>query len=151
GHAIAAPADQTGTQKRRRLRVVGCAWQREAEPRIGDRMRRIAAIARIAGEQRRVAEILPALPTIGADSAGVSEPGHANPVAWRKASDIGADRRHPSDDLVPGHDRQLRINELAVNDMQIGAADAASGNLDQDLACARRGYGPLARDERRAR
>jgi len=44
----------------------------------------------------------------------------------------GAERRaaldHRADDLVPEHERQLRLRELAVMDVQIRAADAAREN-----------------------
>ena len=39
--------------------------------------------------------------------------------------DALARRLDPADDLVPRHDRQFGIGQLAVDDMQVGAADAA--------------------------
>jgi len=42
---------------------------------------------------------------------------------------------------VPGHDRKLRVSEIAVDDVQIGAANPAGRNRDQDLA----GTGSLQR------
>ena len=52
GHAVTAPADQAGAQERRRLRGIDGFRQRKAEARVGDRVRRVAAVAGIAGEQR---------------------------------------------------------------------------------------------------
>jgi hypothetical protein len=64
--------------------------------------------------------------------------------AKRKTADAGTDRSHPADNLVAGHDRQLRIRQFAVDHVQIGATDAAGRNLNQDLALARLG-GPATR------
>src|SRR6185312_14216543 len=60
GHAIAAPADQAGAEQRRGFSGIEVLGQREREARIRQRVRRIAAIAGVAGEDRRVAEILAA-------------------------------------------------------------------------------------------
>jgi hypothetical protein len=65
------------------------------------------------------------------------EPGHADVRAERKTADAGTDRSHPADNLVARHDRQLRIRQFAVDQVQIGAANAAGRNLNQDLALAR--------------
>ncbi len=54
-------------------------------------------------------------------------PSQGTPTRWPGASavDAGPDRHHAADDLVTGHDRQLRVRQLAVDDVQVGAADAA--------------------------
>src|SRR5262245_53327986 len=51
---------------------------------------------------------------------------------------------------MPRNDRQLRVRQFAVDDVQIGAADAAGRDLDQDVAALRRGHRPLAPYQRRA-
>ena len=40
----------------------------------------------------------------------------------------------PCHDLVAGHERQLRVGQLAVDDVQVGAADAAGAHLEEHLA-----------------
>ena len=45
-----------------------------------------------------------------------------------------ASRDHRPDDLVPRDERKLRLVELAVDDVQIGAAYPAGRDADQDLA-----------------
>jgi len=40
---------------------------------------------------------------------------------------------------VAGHDRQRGLGQLAIDGMQIGAADAASSDLDRDAAAAAAG------------
>src|SRR5262249_56991434 len=55
------------------------------------------------------------------------------------------------DDLVAGHDRKLRVWQLAVDHVQIGPADTAGRDLDENFAGSRSWRWPLAHDERRAR
>ena len=94
----------------------------------------IAAVARIAGEQRRIAQVLPIGAAIRADPAGMSEPRHPDALAESETGNACADLRHPADDLVPGHERELRVGQLAVDHMEIGAANPAGRDRDQDLA-----------------
>ena len=56
-----------------------------------------------------------------------------------------------TDDLVPGHERQLGLGQLAIDDVEVGAAHAAGRDCDEDLARARLGIGQLGLAERRAR
>src|SRR5690606_3877250 len=106
-HAVAAPADQACTEPRRDLGVIAGFTEREAIARIGDRVAGEAAVARIAGEQRRVAQVLLAAAAISALTAGRAEPGHADPPAHDKARDAGADGGDPADNLMARHDRQF--------------------------------------------
>ena len=62
------------------------------------------------------------------------EPGDADPFADGEALDAGAELLDDADDLVAGNDRQPLVRQLAVDDMQIGAADAAGLDADQHLA-----------------
>src|SRR5262249_17875050 len=126
GHAVAAPADQPGTQERR-LGGGVAVRQREAVARIGDRVAGIAAIARIACTQRVIAKILPARDAILAAAAGVAEPRHANALADGKSQYVRPERGDAADDLVAGNDRQLWMRQFAVHHMQVGATDAARG------------------------
>jgi hypothetical protein len=62
-----------------------------------------------------------------------------------EAFDPGADRIDAPDDLVPWYDWQLRTRKLTVNNMQVGAADAARRNAHAHFSGAglriRPGYG----------
>ena len=71
---------------------------------------------------------------IGAYPAGGAEPRYADARARRKSSDALARRRNATDDLVAGHHRTARVGEFAVDDVQVGAANPARRDLDQDLA-----------------
>src|SRR4029077_18805035 len=101
-HAIAAPADQARTQERRNLRIVAPFGKRETVARIGDRMGGVAAIARIAGKCRPIAQILPTSSTVGADAAGGAEPRHTDALAQRQPFDPCPERRDAADDFVAG-------------------------------------------------
>ena len=45
-----------------------------------------------------------------------------------------ADRDHRTDDLVPWNQRQFGVRQLTINDVQVGSADAAGMNLEEDFA-----------------
>ena len=72
----------------------------------------------------------------------MAEPGHADPRAELEV-DAFADRLDAADDLVPRHDRQLGIGQLAVDDMQVGAAYAAGLDPNPNLPRSGRRIGPL--------
>jgi hypothetical protein len=48
---------------------------------------------------------------------------------------------------VTGHDRQPRVGQVAVGDVEIGATDAARAHLDEELAGQRDWSLALDRDE----
>src|ERR1035437_6214816 len=151
GHAVAAPADQAGAQPRRDLGIVAAISKRKTKPRVGQHMCRIAAIAGVAGEHRRIAQVLGAAAAIRAYPAGRAQPRHADALTQRKSADARTRSGDAADDLVPRHDRQLGVFQLAVDHMQIGAADLAGRNRDQDFARAGLRHWPLAHDERATR
>ena len=151
GHPIAAPADQASAKKRRDFGIIQSFRQREAVARIGDGMRGIATIARIAGEQRLIAEILATAPAIGAAAARIAEPGHAHALADREPRCPFAHCGDATDYFVPRHDRQFGMRQLAVHHMQVGATNAAGRDLDENFTGSRLRDRPLAHDERRAR
>jgi hypothetical protein len=94
-------------------------------------MGRIAAIARVAGTQRPIAQIFAAGTTIRTDATGRAEPGHADPLADRKPRHASPQRSDPSHDLMAGNERKLRIGKLAVHHMQVGTTYAAGRDLEQ--------------------
>src|SRR5438105_6953826 len=101
-------------------------------------MARITAVARVAGEHRGVAQVLARRTTIGTDPAGRAEPGHADPLADAELG-TAAERGDAADDLMPRDDREPRVGQFAVDEVQVGAAHAARGDLDDDLAGRRNG------------
>ena len=81
-----------------------------------------------------IAQIFPVHHAIGTDAAGVAEPRNADTLAHVQALDAGADCIDPAYDLVAWDNRHYRVRQLAIDNMQVGAADAAGGDLDPYLA-----------------
>jgi hypothetical protein len=81
-----------------------------------------------------VAEILPACTAVGTGAVRPPEPGDADAVAERRLGDSLAEACHGPHDLMSQHERQLGVRQLAVEDVKVGAADAAGMHLHQHLA-----------------
>ena len=64
----------------------------------------------------------------------MTEPRNANAIADAEMLDVGCHGLRAADNLVAGDDRQSWFGEVAVDNVQVGAANTASGNLEQDLA-----------------
>jgi hypothetical protein len=64
----------------------------------------------------------------------MAKPREADALARFQTLDIGADCVDPADNFVARDDRRQQVGELAVEDVQIGAANAAGGNADTDFA-----------------
>ena len=141
GEPQRAVADQPRAEERGGFEVAEPVGNREAEALVGDDPLGVAAVDVVAGEAGAVAEVLPAARAEAALAARPAEPGHAEPAAV-----LGL-----ADDLVAGHERQLRTRELAVDDVQVGAADAAGADAEQQLPRRRLGPLELRRPQRRAR
>jgi hypothetical protein len=103
------PADQAGTEQRRKRRIVAGFAKRECKPRVGDRRGRKAAITGKTGEKRVVTKVFAIAQAVATDTTGMAEPGNADALADPKVFHPGTDRIDTSDDLVAGDDRQLRI------------------------------------------
>ncbi len=151
GELQRAIADQPGAKQRRRLGVAVALGQLEGEARVGARVLGIAAVDLVAGEARVVAKILLAAPAIETGAVGMAQPRHADAIARCELRDALTERRHMADDLMAEHERELGLRKLAVENMQIGAADAAGRDLDEDLAGSRLGHFERGLLERRAR
>src|SRR5262249_56157263 len=70
---------------------------------------------------------------MGTEAVGRAEPRHADALADRQARYAGTRRRNASDDLVAGNERQLRMRQLAVDHVKIGAADTAGVDLEKKV------------------
>lgn len=80
--------------------------------------------------------------------ASVAKPRHADPIANCAFVYTITDSDDASDDFVTGNERQLGLGQIAVDHMQVRAADSAGGDLDQDLAGGRRRRWPFDHDKR---
>jgi hypothetical protein len=74
-----------------------------------------------------------------ADPAAPSKPGNANPIADGMSGRFPAGRRHATDDLMTRDDGNRRFRQIAVDDVQVRAADATRENLHEYLPGAWRG------------
>lgn len=75
------------------------------------------------------------------------EPRDADPAPEERVRAAPGAHDRP-DGLVPGNDRRTTDGQVALDDVEIGPADAARRDGDEDLARARDGIGRLLEDER---
>ena len=64
----------------------------------------------------------------------MAEPGEADALARMQALDAGTDFVDPADDFVARDDGRQRVRQLAIDDVQIGAANAAGQDTHADFA-----------------
>ncbi len=105
-------------------------------------MGRKAAVASVAGEEREVAEVLAPFQAERTPPAGARQPADAYARPNRQRGAL-PDRLDHADDLMPGNDRKRDLRQLAVDDVQIGAADAAGLDPQPRLAGPGRRLRPL--------
>src|SRR5581483_7649345 len=151
GGPVGAIADEARAKERRQLRGRRIERQREAKASIRDDLLRIAPIDRVAGEAGILTEVLLAGTAMAAESAGLREPGDTHPLAAAKASDRRARLGHPPHDLVAGSDGIVDAGQLAIEEVQVGAAHAAGLYPDADLVLTDRPQRNLVEPKRRAR
>jgi hypothetical protein len=73
------------------------------------------------------------LQAIGADAAGVTKPWDAHTLAHVQPLDPSSEPIDPANDFMARDDRYGRMRQFAIDDMQIGAANAAGGDLHPDF------------------
>ncbi len=149
-HHQGAPADQAGAEQRCKLRVLAVFTERKAVTRVCHQVGGKAAVPRITGEQWIIAEIFLTLPAIRAVPAGRPEPGNANARTKLRAAYAVTNRVDAADHFVPGNDRIGNVWQFSVDDVQIGAANAAGADFHADLAGTRDWVRPLHLLQRRA-
>jgi len=125
GHAIAAPADQTCTKPGRDLQVIEFADQRKAKPRVHDRMSGEAAVPRIPGKNRPIAEIFAVAAAKAAEAASAAEPWHPHAIVYPECLHARPYFFHAADDFVTRDDRQTGVRQFPIDHMQVGAANPA--------------------------
>ena len=148
-HHQRPPADQAGAQQRRDRNIVAVFAEREGIARVGNGVGGEAAVPRVSGEERTVAEIFHALPAEAADAAGVAEPGDSDPLADPVGGDVAADEVDAADDFMAGNDGIFDAGKLGIDDMKVGPADAAGAHLDANFSVAGEGIGALLHLQRR--
>ena len=149
-HRECAVADKPGAEQGCSLGVAPVAAHGQAVALVGDAVVAIAAVPRVAGEERVGAQVLPPAPAIAAGAAGPAEPGDADALPIAEALDTRAQGRNSAHDLVPRHDRKPGLGEVAVHHVEIGAANTADRDPDQNFAGAGLGNRPLLQGKRSA-
>src|SRR5262245_61507178 len=134
GHAIGAVADEPGAHQRRSVDIAVALGDLERVAGVGDDIFRVAAVVVITGEPGVDAEILVAGMAEAALAARVAEPWDADAIADREVRHAVADDLHRADNLMARDDWHVRRRQLAVDDVEVGAADAAGPNADENLA-----------------
>src|SRR5439155_12279551 len=79
------------------------------------------------------AQVLPPGRAVAALAARPAQPGDADPITDRHALDTVTDRFDHPHDLMTGYQREGRIQELAVDDMDVGPAHATDQHPDANL------------------
>ena len=148
GERIGAVTDQPGAQQRRRMQVVIALRQRQHIRRVGHGVFGVTTVLLVAGEAGIGAEILAAPATVIAVPAGVREPGDPDAGAECRRLDLRAAGDHGAHDLMTRYDRNLGVGQVAVDQMQVGAADAAGVDADQHLRRTRLRTRHRARNQR---
>src|SRR6266540_2581232 len=144
-----AVADEAGAEERRGLGIGIAVRDREGVPRVHHGCLREASVEVVPGEARPLAQILAPRAAGAADAARPAEPRDADAVAGREPTGARAECLDPPHHLVPEDERQLGMWQLAVDDVEVGAADAARGDLDPELPRSRDGEGKVRLGERR--
>jgi hypothetical protein len=151
GVPVCAVADKAGAEQRRGVNGVVKIRQRETEPLVGDRELRVSALPRVAGKARLHAEVLRSGAAVRAHAARPAKPRDTDAGSLREAISTTSAPNNPPDDLVARHQRQRRIGQLAVDQVQIGAADRTSLDAQQYFAWPRRRLRPDGEAERLSR
>jgi hypothetical protein len=125
GHANAAETDDAGAQERGGVQIVQGFRKREDEIGSGQRVLCVTTGNRIASKGGRIAEIFKAALAVGTAAIHSADPGYSHTRAGREIRIRGVGGIDCCDDLVARNDVGHSNRQLAFNDMEIGATDAA--------------------------
>ena len=123
--------------------VVINIWQRKAKSRVGNYVLGITAIYVKTGKACPGAQVLALAPAKLAMAACICEPGNADTLSGRQPIYVATSLRDNADYLVSRNNGRLAAGKLAVNHMEVGAANAAGVDLDKNLVRIRFRYGDL--------
>jgi hypothetical protein len=131
-HAQAAKPDNAGAQKRGGVQIVQSFRKSKHEVLASNCIFGIAAIDRVSGERRRVAEILTAMLAIPTRPVSAADPGDAYASANRKLRIRSV--HNFAHDLMTRNDSFTQRRQFAFDNMQIGAANTAGANAQEKMA-----------------
>ena len=150
GAAQSAVADDAGAQERCRLNVVEAIGQRVGVGLVDECVVGVAAVDIPPGEPGGQTQVLTARNAEAADATGVRQPGHADTIADAPAGAVRPESVDQADHLVAGCDEVPVRDQIALGEMEVGAAHAAHPHLHPHLVWARIGNGALDPPERGA-
>jgi len=128
------PADQSCAKQRGKCHVISSLTEWKREPRIGNRRRRETTVTREAGEDRVITEIFLIPDAIRTHAAGMAKPRNTDSLANTESLNTRSKRVDPANNFMARDDRNLRVWQFAIDDVQIGAANATNGHLHADLS-----------------
>ena len=124
-----AIADQARTEQRRGACVRKRFGNGYAVALIRDGELGVPAVERVAGELRLDAQIFPARAAIEAFATGPAEPWDADALSdTEQALARSPHASDAADDLVAQDERKLGVGQLAVDHVQVRAADVAQAS-----------------------
>jgi hypothetical protein len=150
GPAQGPITDDPGAQKRCRLLSAEYFGDGVGVTLVDDSVLGIAAVLIPPGEGRLHAEVLLTSETPATFSAGVSQPGNANPIPDGEPIGPGPNRVDQPDDLVTRDNSRPVHGEVTLDDVQVGATDPADQDSHPDLALSRSRRWDLGETERTA-
>src|SRR5690349_24580062 len=110
----------------------------KTESCIGAGERGVTAVDGVAGEARVIAEVFPVRLAISAVAICPTKPRNAHAVSNRELRIcLLTDLFHTPDNLMSQDERQLRIQQFAIDYMKISAANSARIDAHEQLSPAR--------------
>src|SRR5213595_3447544 len=103
-------SDQSRAQKRSNIDIVVLLWQRKTKPRVSDGEFRVTAVD------------------------GPAEPWNSDTLTDRKFFCARSNCFDAPDNLVSGDQRQFRIWQFAIDNVQIGATNSARAHAHEQLS-----------------
>src|SRR5207249_3117118 len=95
----------------------------KAKARVGHDKFGVTAVDVVAGKTCAIAKIFATGTAELTFATGPAQPWNADPVALAKLFYIASDFFDTSHDFVSGNQRQLRLRQFAIDNVEIGAAD----------------------------
>src|SRR5262249_13122934 len=148
GAADRAIADYSRAEQRRGRLIPELIGNRVGEVLAHDRELGVTAVVIVAGEARVGAKIFTSAPAIYALAAGLAQPRDSDPRAQAEARASGTASCDRADDLVAGNDSRKTWRQIALGNVEIGAAYAAGPDADENLALPGLGDRKLDRKQR---
>jgi len=154
-HAERAESDDASAEQRSGMEIVQLRRNRKTKVGTGERVFGIASVHGIAGKRREVAQVFHIAATVGAGAVDAAEPGNTDAATFRyvagqilissRRAAFSLDRQAAcptrsnlsgndfADDLVSRDDARIARRQFTLYDVQVGAADAASEDTQQNV------------------